>query len=308
MKINLKKYPLQILDFVEHLGLVGFLFYTITVLGVLIWSAGQIIPQEGATATIFILIPVPYIIAEVEGHAFIAFYSFLWFSAAISIVYLLSEHVDSSRITKIRTWKESNLSAVFCVFAMVLAFSLLYQYLLIFLGTGIRAPAPPEQFWERLYLLTRASVWEEILVRFALIGVPMALIGIYRGEGNIKDVFGGFGFRKYWAIFVLLSVFIFTIGHLPGWNLWKLPQVFVPGLLFSYLFLKIGLHATIGVHLLWNFFGIPDVVLGNELYTGVMIFFFYIWLIVGIGIWLKIGFNMIKYRRNEDGEENLKAV
>lgn len=301
MKIEWKKYLVRVLDFLEHLGLVGFVLYTIATLGVVTWSAAQVLPQE-ATGTIFILIPVPYIIAEVSGQAFQVYFVILWFSGVASLWYLLSEHINTVNLTKIRTWSNSEFSGVYAIFTLTLAFSFLYQYLLMFLGTGIQAPAAPDQLWQRMYLLTRAAVWEEILVRMGLIGVPMAAIGIYKGKGSLKDIFGGFGFdRQYWFLFVLLSVSVFTLGHLPGWNLWKLPQVIVPGILFSYIFIKIGLHAAIGVHLIWNFMSITEVVLGSELFTGIINFFFIIWMIVGVGLWLKVTSSILDgYRRYKD--------
>lgn len=274
----------RISGFVQYLGVSGFLIYTVVTVAVLTWSLSLVVPQVwSSTTSIFVLLPVPVVIAELSGRGFIVFTLFLWISALGSVSILVWRYLRDSVLKDGGSWRDSDLYKVYLVFVLTLVFSLGYRYALNLFGTGISSAAGPEAFWQRMYLLTRAAVWEEVLVRFGLIGVPAAAIGMYKGKGDIADLFGGFGFeRKYVMTLLLFSTFIFTLGHVPGWNLWKLPQVLVPGLLFGYLFISVGLHAAIGVHLLWNLLGMTEFALGSEIYSGVIAFFILIWLIAGV--------------------------
>lgn len=47
---------------------------------------------------------------------------------------------------------------------------------------------------------------------------------------------------------VTAAAVLFALAHLSGWDLIKLPQVFVLGIVLGYLFMEYGLYACILAH------------------------------------------------------------
>lgn len=90
---------------------------------------------------------------------------------------------------------------------------------------------------------------EEFICRLLLIGLPVAVIALLSGHGHsARMLFGGFGTTKAAWVFIIISALIFGLLHLEGWNASKVPQIFVSGLIFGYMFCEYGLHVTIVMH------------------------------------------------------------
>lgn len=107
-----------------------------------------------------------------------------------------------------------------------------------------------------IYKLMNASVYEELLCRVLLIGLPVALIVMLRKERDLpfyRYLLGGFGFRGWMLPIVLISATFFAIGHTEGWGLWKIVPTFSMALVMGYLFVKHGVHTTILIHFLTDF-------------------------------------------------------
>lgn len=274
-------------DTIKSMGYIGFFIYCIITLGVVLWSS-ILISQHifDFSSIIFILAPYVLVVTEISGYTLVIFFFFLIVTSLASILLMVLNDVGDRFIVK-SDYKPS-LNSVYYVFSFAMFFTIGYQMILSWAGVGIQAPTPPDYLWQRLYSLIMASVWEEILVRFLMIGVPIAVIGYLKGEGRWKDVFGRFGFRnKYVIVFLIISTLVFTLAHYPSWNVWKLPQVAVPGFLFGVLFIKHGLHAVIGIHLLWNMVSPSTMVLENSVYSGYIIVFTYLWAIVGFIVFVE---------------------
>lgn len=47
---------------------------------------------------------------------------------------------------------------------------------------------------------------------------------------------------------VAVAAFIFSLAHISGWDIVKLPQVFIMGLILGYLFMEFGIYACILAH------------------------------------------------------------
>lgn len=109
--------------------------------------------------------------------------------------------------------------------------------------------------WLRMVLLAEASVWEEIVTRVMFIGLPLMLFA-GRGQKWSKRVVGLLGgqgkFGNGEVILVLVSSSIFGLAHI-GWGPWKVVPTFVSGALFGYLYIKVGLHAAIAMHFLFDY-------------------------------------------------------
>jgi Type II CAAX prenyl endopeptidase Rce1-like len=129
--------------------------------------------------------------------------------------------------------------------------------------------------WVWLFELANAGVYEEVVFRLLLIGLPMALgslvlriMDVNRGAtGNGPGSAGRFiaGAWRYliggvlrrdspkeaqvaaWA-FLFASSAIFGLAHESGWGWWKVVPSMVAGLGFGYLFLRHGIGAAILAH------------------------------------------------------------
>jgi hypothetical protein len=128
---------------------------------------------------------------------------------------------------------------------------------------GILSSETP--IWIRMFLLADASVWEEISGRVVLIGLPMFIYHSIQDRKGVqwKQLVGGSGtFGNGEIFFILLSSVLFGLAHL-GWGPWKVIPTFVHGLLFGYLFVKVGLHASIAMHFLFDYTGFIMEIIGS---------------------------------------------
>ena len=90
---------------------------------------------------------------------------------------------------------------------------------------------------------------EEFLCRILLIGIPMVVIcAAMRYEGCLKYALGGFGMSRAALVLIVISSVIFGLMHLDGWTIMKFPDTFVTGLMFGYVFVQYGVHASIVMH------------------------------------------------------------
>ncbi len=141
---------------------------------------------------------------------------------------------------------------------------------------------------ESLFLLANASVWEELIVRVLLIGLPLLLVNLLRMNRGYKWrsylLGGGFKIGTPEAVLIVVSAAIFGIAHYAGgWGAWKIIPASAGGLAFGYLFLRFGLAASIMLHFATDYLGMPiEVFNSNDLS-----------LVTGLGILLWLGFGVI---------------
>ncbi len=97
-------------------------------------------------------------------------------------------------------------------------------------------------------MMLNAGPQEEIIFRLLLIGVPMSLICGLKGRGGSKELLGGFGMSRIALVLLAVSSVLFGLMHLDGWSIMKFPDTFISGMLFGYVYIQYGLHATIVMH------------------------------------------------------------
>lgn len=106
--------------------------------------------------------------------------------------------------------------------------------------------------------LANASVWEELVTRVLLLGIPLLLIH-RAGRGRLEQpwtryIFGGRVTLDGPAVALLVfSAAVFGVAHVPGYDIWKLPPTLFAGLALGYLFLRYGLAAAISMHFLTDY-------------------------------------------------------
>ncbi|MCL2148879.1 MAG: CPBP family intramembrane metalloprotease, partial [Methanomassiliicoccaceae archaeon] len=109
----------------------------------------------------------------------------------------------------------------------------------------------------QMFLMAEASVWEEVVTRLLLIGVPMAVISlaVTRKAESLKCLLGGFGMSTAAAVLIVLSAAVFGLAHYSGWDdqVWKVITTGVFGAALGYVFVRFGLYASILMHFIVNY-------------------------------------------------------
>ncbi|MEF8835004.1 MAG: CPBP family intramembrane glutamic endopeptidase [Candidatus Thermoplasmatota archaeon] len=283
-------------------ALVLFLGYLVFSISMMLFSIDLVLPETLTSETmLFILIPLGFGIAEIGGYTFGIYYLFLVGSILLSyavIFYMGWEDLISylkdvfrgkfKKLDKNGSATSSPILRLVTVFTALLFLSTVYIIILQLVGKGIETP---ERFlespvWEKVFSLTQAAVWEEIIVRIAYIGIPMVIYALIKGKKNFKRyLLGGFGFdKRYSVILVIISTIIFAVAHLPGWG-WdplKVIQVLPAGIFIGYLFVKDGLHSAILVHFVWDYRSVPQMLLEIQNLNMILSLMTLFWMALGV--------------------------
>ncbi len=153
------------------------------------------------------------------------------------------------------------------VFSAVIFFSIAVYFLFQMLEQPTPTPtllSSSVPVWIRLISLAEASVWEEFSGRLLLMGLPLAIIRGIQSKRffDPRQLLGGSGnFGRSEVGLIIISALSFGMAHL-GWGPWKVVPTFVSGLLFGYLFVKVGLHATVVMHFLIDYLGFIEELAG----------------------------------------------
>jgi len=213
------------------------------------------LPQE----YIFIIVPFPLLLFTVQGTGFQAWH-FL----------MLAFLVAAFGYSKYTLWKDwlsrkgqfilsltapekakSSLEGVAKLFMACVFFSTLYFVFLSLISVEMSTPAFDELSRpELIYGLFNASVFEELVSRVLLIGVPIVIIGlVMKWQNPLKKIIGGgLDITPITMGLITFSAIFFALAHVGGWDFWKVPQVLITGFALGYAFVRYGLHASILIH------------------------------------------------------------
>ncbi len=114
--------------------------------------------------------------------------------------------------------------------------------------------------YEMMVYMMCAGPEEEFICRVLLIGLPVTLVCLLKGHQKCaKNMLGGFGMSRTALVFLILSSAVFGLMHLDGWSIMKFPDTFISGMLFGYVFIQYGVHATIVMHSAFDLLSCFDV-------------------------------------------------
>lgn len=114
--------------------------------------------------------------------------------------------------------------------------------------------------------LMNASVYEEILCRLFMVGVPCLIVALLLKRTDCpwwRYLFGGAKYERWMVVFVLFSSTMFGLAHLDNWATWKFFPTFLFGVIAGYLYLRYGLHATIAMHFINDYLSSSEWVTGS---------------------------------------------
>ena len=174
------------------------------------------------------------------------------------------------------------------LFFATIAFSYMYNLFLSLFQVETHTPDFSSlSLWALIYNLTTAAVFEEIISRTLLIGLPLivahAIMSKLKKQKWRYLLGGEFEINKLTVFLIIFSSVTFGLAHAPGWDYWKVLPSIISGLALGYLFVRKGIYASIILHFTINFLSIP-LELINEPTCGMVIFVFllYFWIILGI--------------------------
>ncbi len=237
---------------------------------IMIWGGSVVLPialDPTQGTSLFLIIPWtnPLLtFVDLTGVAFGVYYVLLVIAITSSFVWLIwKSKVAFKDEISFRPLKSghSPLYIVGTIFFAVLAFDTLYAIVLELVGVQIITPDFPSlEIWQLLQGLAAASVWEELIVRVLYIGVPLLAIDLL--SKKMKDpkrylLGGGFKLGAKELALLWISSGLFAYGHIVSWDAWKIIPAWIAGLAFGYLFLRIGLYASIVLHFSFDYLSVP---------------------------------------------------
>lgn len=155
----------------------------------------------------------------------------------------------------------------------ILALELIISVFFSLIGMGIETPGGLLDLTleEAIYLFTEAAVWEELVFRVLLFGLPVAIVALVCGKkGALRYILGGFGASKLAITFLVFSAVLFAFAHIDSWGFAKFFTVILGGFMMGYVFMRFGLHAAILCHLINDFMMVWSLGIG-EIFASLMI-------------------------------------
>ena len=242
---------------------------TITILlmvaaGCMIWGFGDVWAYCGDTGrlNVYALVPNLIVVTTVSGTAL----QIVWVIIVLAIIAslaLLAVQSLPSLTDKSKNAVERVIGTPLYSVGLILGATLAMDIIIIgiqaALGFGFDTPEGMDTGRTSKALLdfANAGFWEEIISRLVPIGIPMAIAAlILKRRDAPKMLLGGFGMSKLAIVLIFISALMFGFAHSSGWGFEKVPSTFASGILFGYLYVKVGLHASIAVHFMNDYISI----------------------------------------------------
>jgi hypothetical protein len=259
------------------------------------WGIDLVLPHLDKHVYLFVITPFIVNFAELGGGAFLGYYIFLVAAIAASfgwMIYKSARPLKDELGLRYPQTGHSPLYTIGTVLFAVLTFNVAFYLLIEALGASASTPSfETRELWQLIYGFAAASVWEEVVSRVLLIGIPLLLIdGLLRQrnpELKMKSLSryilgGGFSIGRKEAVLMVFSSIMFGAAHVFSWDLYKIFPAAVAGLAFAYLFLKLGLYASIMLHFATDFMSVPMEVWPVTGVTVIIGLSLLVWLLLGI--------------------------
>lgn len=274
---------------------------------VLIFMSPDIMNQLYVRTTyLYIITPSLVPILNIGGAALVAYFILLALAITISYFYTMGESTVKT-LGEIADGEPRKHSTILTIGGLVFAILLIdFVYYIILQLAGVSTNAPnfgAEPFWASVFGFAQASVWEEIITRVLLIGVPLLWIDLLLRRKALLPAHryfmgGGMKLSPVVVVLIIFSAIMFGFGHLQNWDIWKVAPTIILGLCFGYLFTTIGLYAAIMFHFAFNFLSVP---LNYFSATGSVVFLllYLVWLAAGVMFVAYYGMRLWRFAVND---------
>lgn len=202
---------------------------------------------------LFVIVPLPVLITYLPGLFTAVWLGFVMLALIVFFVMVL--YRGSIK------FENSSLYRLSEFFALNYFLSVVYFLLISYAGHPVITPiSPSTPFYFNLFDLTNAGLYEELISRVAYIGIPLFLYYTYsisgkRSASRPQNIpwyrimwGGGYKFGKPELTVLVISSLIFGFAHVTSWDLSKVPQAALGGVLLGILYLRFGLYADVLFH------------------------------------------------------------
>lgn len=149
-------------------------------------------------------------------------------------------------------WVCGLLGVTYIVMIIIMVIQMVFGYVL-----DVPSDLPSGDTPDALFSYADAAVWEEVISRLVLIGIPMAVLAAAKGRRDFpRMLLGGFGFSKAAVVLLIISAFLFGYAHSGGWGLEKVLSASVGGFAMGYLYIRFGIHASIAFHFITDYMAV----------------------------------------------------
>lgn len=276
--------------------MVTYVAYLMVTVVVLVYGISIVLPEIGDRHyTVYALLPLLTPLFTITGAALETYY-LLIVAAIIASVGWVTLHSLKGFISEMSMQSKSREhSAIFevCgVFFGILFFDLVLSLLMSASGYEPSDPIGDSSDLELLFSLANASVWEELVARVLLIGIPLLLADLLMKRGAKKPhkylVGGGLRIGPVEAGLIVVSASLFGLAHYDAWGAWKILPSAIAGLGFGYLFLRHGLASAIVLHFAFDYMSMPTTVFPDSVGLTVA-------MVVGVLLWAGLGLIFFTY-------------
>jgi hypothetical protein len=232
--------------------------------GILIWGSTLVLPEvPGYSKLLYIITPWIVDIFRLEGPTLIGYFFFLVFAITASFAYMVYKSMPRlpNELRGEKVEEHTPFYRVGTLFCATVFCSFLVYGLLALFDVDPTVPEFAElPLWKLIFSMAGASVWEEVVCRVLLIGMPLLAYHLLTRQGrDYKRYFlgGNIALDRPALVLLIFSSAMFALAHLFIWDFWKLLPTFVSGLALGYLFLRYGLYAAIMLHFFIDFLTMP---------------------------------------------------
>jgi hypothetical protein len=261
-----------------------------------LWGIGLVYPHFDSSIDLFVITPFIVPLVTLTGAPFIIYYVLLAAAITASFMWMTirsTRSLNDELVAKYPPKGHSPLYVVGTIFMAVLAFNIIYYMVVQTAGTSPTTPSfESRPLWEIIYGFAEASVWEEVVSRILLIGIPLLLVDALLSSSNPQRKMrklrhyvlgGGFTIGRKEAALLVFSAIMFGAAHVFSWDVFKIFPAAVAGLAFGYLFLRVGVYASIMLHFAFDFLSVPlDVFPDSGLVTTVIGLALIAWVVIGV--------------------------
>ena len=202
---------------------------------------------------LFIIVPVPLLLVYLPGS-----FTAIWMGVVIVAVIVFFTFAIYKSSMK---FENSSLYRLGEFFALNYFLSIVYIELIALAGYPIVSPiSNTTPFYLNFITITNAGLYEELISRVVYIGIPLFVYYAWSAHGkksssrpNKLPLYrmiwgGGYKFGKPEITLLIISSVIFGFAHVTSWDLSKVPQAALGGLLLGVLYLRFGLYADVLLH------------------------------------------------------------
>lgn len=260
---------------------------------------------------LFVITPGIVPILRMDGIVLVVYFTLVAFAITAAYFYI----VLSSSLPTLKealTGTPGKHSKMLTISGLFFASYLIIYLNYLFVDASGISPTTPDfgsyPVWDQVYGYATASVWEELISRVLLIGVPLLWIDLlFRRKSLLpprKYLLGGVDrFGSVEVVLVVFSAMMFGFGHIWSWDIWKVTPTIIGGFCFGYLFVRFGLYASIMFHLSFNFLTVPLFFLSDAQSLIVDLVMLFVWLPAGAMFLVYYALRLVRFLRAPKKEE-----